>query len=243
MIVILGETHDDILYFDSVLANRKQDEILGRYKISIGTIFSQDVLIVHDLFTSALSSAVTMYILEKYPVDLIIGVGRCVSVTKNIKNGNIVVSKKVIDVNVDLSMFENVAMAQIPGFSRDFDVQDDIIGYVCQGLERRIAIDYYRGIYLSTDNMSDSMRNHLIDSRSMFAMENESLVIDQNSAGIAVACRLKETPFIIIKVAENNVDATSNLNTYSKVLSHYIDLGKAVVATINDIGRSDILEG
>ena len=243
MIVILGETNDDILYFDTVLANKKQTTLLNRYKVSIGTIFSQDVLLVRDLYTSILSSAVLTHILDKYSVDLVIAVGRCVTVQKNIKSGDIVVSKKVIDVNVDVSMFENVALAQIPGFSRDFVVQDDIIGYICQGLEKRISVDYHKGIYLSTDNMSDTMRAHLIENRSLFAMDNENLVIDQNAAGVAVASSLRNMPFIVIKVAENHIDGFSNLQTYSKVLSHYIDLGKAVVSTINDIGRSDILEG
>ena len=63
MIVIIGETHDDILYFDSVLANKRQETILGKYQISIGTIFSQDAIVACDLFTSTLSSAVLMYLL------------------------------------------------------------------------------------------------------------------------------------------------------------------------------------
>ena len=86
MIVIVGETHDDILYFESVLANRKEETILNRYKISIGTIFSQEAIIVHELYTSILASAVLMYILNTYYVDLVISVGRCMSVSPEIKN-------------------------------------------------------------------------------------------------------------------------------------------------------------
>ena len=135
MIVILGETHDDILYFTSVLANKREEKLLGRYKIAIGTIFNQEALIAYNLYTSTLTSAVLMHIIERYPVDLVIAVGRCIAVSKEVKSGNILVSKKVIDVNVDLTMFENIAMAQVPGFNRDFEVQDDIIGYICQGLD------------------------------------------------------------------------------------------------------------
>ena len=71
MIVIIGETHDDILYFDSVLANRREETILEKYKVSIGTIFSQDALIAHDVFSSSLASAILMNICDKYYVDLI----------------------------------------------------------------------------------------------------------------------------------------------------------------------------
>lgn len=242
MIVIVGETHDDILYFDSVLANRKTDVLLGKYEVSIGTLFSQDALIVHNLYTSTLSSAVMMYILEHYFVDLVIGVGRCMAVSPEVKNGDIVVSKKVIDVNVDLTMFDNVAMAQVPGFERDFVVQNDILNYLSQGLDRRIAANYYHAVYLSTDNMSEQMFNVLKERKTMFAMDNEIVVVDENAAGIALACTLKEVPYIFAKVAEHNLVQANNLETYVKVLSRYIDLGKAVIATINDIGRTDILE-
>ena len=78
---------------------------------------------------------------------------------------------------------------------------------------------------------------------SVFAIGEEAIVIDKNSAGVAVACSLKHVPFIIAKVIENKIDSKSNLESYSLVLKKYIDLGKAIVATINEIGRSDILEG
>ena len=243
MIVIVGETHDDILYFDSVLANRCEETLLNRYKISIGTIFSQEVLIVHELYTSILSSAVLMSILREYYVDLVISVGRCMIVSDEIKNGDIVVSSKIIDANVDMTMFNDVATGQIPGFDRDFEVQDDIKYYLSQGLERRTTVDYHHAIFLSTDNMSKQMCDFLIERKNIFALENELLVIDQNSSGVAVASHLCDVPFIVIKVAENNLSVANNLESYSLVLSRYIDLGKAVISTINDIGRSDILEG
>ena len=243
MIVIVGETHDDILYFESVLANKREETMLNRFKISIGTIFSQEVIIVHELYTSVLASAVLTYVLNKYYVDLVVSVGRCVSVTKRVKNGDIVVSKKVIDVGVDLTMFNDVALSQIPGYNRDFVVQDDILTYISQGLDKRVSIDYHQAIFLSTDNMSKEMTNSLVEKRNIFALDNENLVIDHSSAGIALACGLRSVPFIVLKVAENDLSVSNNLKTYSLVLSRYIDLGKAVVATINDISRSDILEG
>ena len=243
MIVIVGETHDDILYFDSVLANRREETLLNRYKISLGTIFSQEVLIVHELYTSILSSAVLMSILNDYYVDLVISVGRCMIVSDEIKNGDIVVSTKIIDANVDMTMFNDVAMGQIPGFEREFTVQNDIINYLSQGLNRRTSIDYHHAIFLSTDNMSKQMSDFLKERKNIFALENELLVIDQNSSGVAVASYLKSVPFIVIKVAENYLSVANNLESYSMVLSRYIDLGKAVISTINDIGRSDILEG
>ena len=243
MIVIVGSTHDDILYFDSVLANKKEDIILNRYRISIGTIFSQEVIVVHEMFTSILTSAVLTHILEKYYVDLVIGVGKCLSVSKKLNNGDIALSTRVIDGNVDISLFNEVSMSQIPGFDREFVVQDDLIGYLSNGLSKRSQIDFHKTTYLSSDNLSYDMVQVLKEKKNLFAIENEEFVIDHNASGIALACKLKNVPFIILKVAENRMDQQNNLDTYSLVLSRFIDLGKAVISTISDIGRSDILEG
>ena len=57
-----------------------------------------------------------------------------------------------------------------------------------------------------------------------------------------MASTLKGVPFIAVKVAENNLSTANNLDSYVSVLDKYIDLGKAVISTINDISRSDILE-
>ena len=243
MIVILGDSHDDVLYFETVLANKKEEIIMNRFKISVGTIFSQGVIVLYGMSTSILTSAVLTYILNNYYIDLVFNVGKCISASDGVKAGNIALASEVIDANVDLSIFKDVGMSQIPGFSREFSVQNDIFNYLAEALENRPNIDYFRTIYLSTDNMSPDMVKYLRENKTIFYRNDENFVIDHNSSGVAIACALKNVPFIVAKVIENGLDHTQDLKTYSTVLSRYIDLGKGVISTINNIGRSDILEG
>ena len=243
MIVIAGANHDDILYFDGVLANKRQEAILGRYTISIGTIFNQEVIVVHELYTSTLASAIITHILDRFFVDLIIVVGKCIAINDRIKNGDLVISDTIIDANVDLTPYYSVLLGEIPGFERDFKVQNDIIGYLQKGLERRTYVNFHHAVILSSDNLSQEMLDIIQERKEIFGIKNSKFVLDQNSAGIAIAANLREVPFITLKVVENRLGEESNIETYMAVLARYIDLGKAVVATINDIGRNDILEG
>ena len=243
MIVIIGDSQDDVLYFETVLANKREEVIMNRFKIYVGTIFSQGAIVIHGMATSVLTSAVLTYVLNNYYVDLVISVGKCLNISETVKPGDIALSSEIIDVNVDLSLFRDVGMAEIPGFSREFTVQDDIYHYLAEALTNRPSIDYHKAVYLSTDNMSIQMVRYLKRNGAMFGRNSESFVVDHNSSGVAVACTLKSVPFIIAKVAEGGLDHTENLRTYSNVLKRYIDLGKAVISTINNIGRSDILEG
>lgn len=243
MIVIVGANHDDILYFDSVLANKREEAILGRYKISLGTLFNQEAIVVHELYTSSLASAVLTHILDRFFVDLVINVGKCISVSNDLKNCDIIISDRIIDTNVDLSLYHDVTVGEIPGFDRVFNVQKDIIGYLIKGLERRTFVNFYHSVVLSCDNLSYEMRDILKEKKTVFGIKDEKIVLDQNSAGIALAASLRNVPFITIKVVENKLEQESKIDTYVKVLEKYVDLGKAVMATIGDIGRNDILEG
>ena len=76
MIMIMGSQHDDILYFESVMSNKKEEVVFGKYKVTIGTIFNQAVLLVDGIKTNYHSSALTLYLVEKYFVILVLVVGR-----------------------------------------------------------------------------------------------------------------------------------------------------------------------
>lgn len=242
MILIVGDTHDDVLYFETVLSNKKSKELFDRFKISIGTIASLEVMVLRDMVTSVLTSSVLTHIINNYVIDLVICVGKCIGVSEGLKHGNIAVSSNVIDIDVDLSRFKNVGMGEIYGFSRDFAVQDDIYGYITENINKRPSVDFSKATFLSSDNMSADMLKYLKEHKNVFTVKDEKFVVDYNSAGVALACSLFEIPFISVKVIENGVDQSNNLKTYTNVLSRYIDLGKAVTETISNIGRSDIVD-
>ena len=243
MIVIVGTSHDDILYYDKILYNRRTETVFKRFEIAIGTVFNQEVCVVSDLYSSPLSSAVMTYILDKYYVDLVIGVGKCIGVDKSAKNGDIVISSRVIDTNVDLTRVRDVSLGQIPGMNKEYKVQTDIINYLSQSVSKRPYTTSYQAVYLSSDNLSEETFKMLSTRRSLFGITNEKIVVDHNSSGLALACSLRDIPYAAIKVVENRIEQDDDINTYLKVLDKYIDLGKSVVSTIGDIGRNDILRG
>lgn len=252
MILIVGDTHDDVLYFETVLIGKNEQLLSNRFRVRSGSIASQQVMVIHNMSTSVLTASCITELInrldkEEQVVDLVIGVGKCLAGCANIKRGDIALSGSVIDANVDLSKFKDVGVAEIPGFSREFPanfkVQEDIFRYLSENLERRPSIDHYRATYLSSDNLSSDMIKFLKEHNTLFGKTDEKYVIDSNSAGIAVACALKDIPFVCVKVVETALDQAQNLDTYSKVLSRYIDLGKGVVQTLSNIGRTDILEG
>ena len=236
MIAIIGSSHDDILYFDSIISNKRKETILGQYNASIGTIFNQEVIILGGLTSSILSSAVMSKLLSMYYISLVFIVGKCISITKGLKCGDIVISSRVINADVDMLGSKNVIVGQIPGLPRDFTCQRDVITYLTEGLSKRTFAKSEIATFLSSDNQLDQFKNQ----HEIFGI-NEKMVMDNNSGGIAVACHLYNVPFISIKVIEKEAKIENNISQYIKVLEQYINVGKGVVSTIGDIGRNDIL--
>lgn len=243
MIVVIGSTHDDVLYFEKVLYNKREETILNRFQAYIGTYFNQEALVVSGVYGSILAGALLSNILDHYYVDLIISVGKCYSVDKHTKNGDIVISNRIVNANTDFTSVKEISIGEIPGLPKEYSVQTDIIRYLTQSLNKRSYVTSYQAVFLSSDNLSPETRSTLSINRSIFGITDERLVYDYNSYGLCLAASLKDIPFIACKVVENKFDAEYKVDDYLKVLDRYIDLGKSVLSMVGDIGRNDILRG
>ena len=242
MIMIMGSQHDDILYFESVMSNKKEETVLGRYKVTIGTIFNQAVLIVDGIKTNYHSSALTLYLVEKYNVILVFAVGRCIACSDDIKPLEIAISKNIVAGDVDQVNEENVKMGQIPDFEQYFECSKDVISYLFNAFEKRTFSTYKTANYVSTsvDFHNIYQINSLREFDHVLGFEN-GVVFDCNSAGLAMAASICKVPFVSIKVVERRINDKANIDTYLAALKEYVNIGKALVTCIGDIGRNEVI--
>ena len=242
MIMIMGSQHDDILYFESVISNKKEEVVLGKFKVTIGTIFNQAVLLVDGIKTNYLSSALTLYLIEKYFVILVLAVGRCVSFSPDIKPLEIAISKNIIAGDVDQVNEENVKMGQIPGFEQVFESSKDVIEYLFNAFEKRTFSTYKVANYVSTsvDIHNVYQISGIREFDHILGFES-GVVFDCNSAGIAMAASICKVPFVSVKVVERRITDKNDINTYLSSLKEYINIGKAIVTCIGDIGSNEVI--
>lgn len=242
MIAIVGTNHDDILYFETAMANKKEDLLLKKYKITIGTIFNQEVLLIHGLNTSILSSVLVSTICSKYYIDLIIVVGRCFAMNKGLKVGDIIIAEKVINIDVDQIDDNDVRLGQIPSLPLEFRVQQDVIGYIEEGLNKRAFTTGKRVSVLSSNDLSNNTLRRIRENVVSIFDLNKT-VVDSISGGVAVSAYLYNVPFVSVKVVEKIVEEKWNIDNYLKVLDSYVGADKAIIAAIGDIGRNDVIIG
>lgn len=243
MILLLGESHDDVLYFESIASHKRQEMLFGRFPATYGTIYNQEALIVEGLYGNSLAGAVTLHLLENNITILVIAVGKCTTLTGEHKEGEIVVSKKIVSLDADFSNRIPAEIGAIPGVADSYTPQDDILEYMENALERRTYSRHVLSLYLSSENERLASDPLFAEKGRYHFGESEDIVIDSNSAGIAMACKLKQVPMMAVKVVERTFGKKSSVDHYANVLEHYVGLGKAVTTLIGDIGRNDLLVG
>ena len=243
MILILGSTHDDVLYFESVMTNKKEEKLLNIYPLVFGSIFNQEVVLAYDIYTSYISSIITSYLIQKYFVVLVFVVGKCVSYSTDVKPGDIAVSKRVILGDVDQVKEANVKLGQIPHFARSLESSDEVIGYITSALEKRSFARYSISTFISSNRILDSTATiqPLIMNEFVLGHKN-NVVFDCISGGVFLASALHNIPVVAIKVSEKQVDQESTADNYINVLKQYSSVGRAIVTCIGDIGRNDIVK-
>ena len=244
MILIVGSQHDDILYFESVMSNKKQEVILGQYPVTIGTIFNQGVVLVDQVKTNYVSSALVLHLIEKYFIFLIFNVGRCVAYSHDIKPLEIAISARIVAGDVDQISEDNVKFGQIPGFEQVFNCPKDVISYLSDAFEKRTYSKTKQSNYVSTsvEYHRANQVDHLKECEHLLGFAN-NIVLDSNSAGVALAASLKKVAYVSVKVVERYIDGNKDINTYLKALKEYTNVGKAVVTCIGDIGHNEVIEG
>ena len=194
--------------------------------------------------TNYLSSALALYLIEKYFVILVIVVGRCIAYTHDLKPSDIVISRRVITGDVDQVNEDNVKYGQIPGFDQIFDCSEDVISYLSSAFEKRTY-----SVVKNANFVSSSVDYHKpgqiydIEEFNLILGFDNHVVFDTNCGGVALASSLTKVPFVVVKVVERYLDQMSDVKSYLKAMKEYVNIGKAVVTCIGDIGSNEIITG
>lgn len=243
MILIVGNTHDDIVYFDSIIRNKKNEVILKKFNATIGTIFNQEVMLLKDVYTSILSATIVTQIIEKYFILLVFNVGKCQALPNTgFKIGDVAVSRRITFGDVNVQNSGETQVGQIPGFPRIFEVQQDVLLTLINNLSTKTYSKYQECNFVSCDVQFDNEQELQFIKHDEYVLGfDRNIVFDNNTAGLAVAGYIHDIPVVAIKVVSNIIGKKSTTEDYLTVLKNYASVGRAVVSSIGDISRNDVI--
>ena len=245
MILIVGSNHDDVIYFQSALKDAKEEIILNKYRAYVGSILNQNVMVLQDVYTSYVSSALLTHIIEKYFVLMVFCVGTCFAQNKALKVGDIAISEMATFGDIDqIRMIKGTELGQIPGYPQLFYANKELI----KNMEEALNSVGSNNFILTTFMNSSYYRRdeQLIEELSLedsIANRNKNTVVDGVTTGVALAAHLFNIPFISVKVIEGQAGQKTSIDSYMKILEQYSVIGKAVTVCIGEISRNDVLRG
>lgn len=244
MILIIGSTHDDVLYFETLATNKTKSMLFNRYPVIFGKMFNQEVAIVSEVYTNYISSIVTSYFIDKFFVILVLSVGTCIGYSEDSKPLSIAISEKVTLSDVDQLAVRPVSIGQIPNGYPTFFVSDsDAKTIIKNAFEKNNNESTFDATFFSSNTFyTREEQLEGMKSYKKITPIDSHIVFDCTYGGIALACEMNKVASVALKVVENRFGEKMNYQDYSKILEVFIHLGKAVSASLIDIGSNDILE-
>lgn len=243
MILILGNNKDDLLYFETRLNDKKVEKIFNKYKVTIGNISNQSVILLHDVYTNTLSATLVSYLIEKYYVLFVIKVGKCHTISPTLNPGDVVLSKKIMAMDIDVCDISGTSLGQIPSFPKNFETNVDLLKLASSSFSKCSKVQTYSLTFMSSNkhfSSIDMLKNYVHDDM-IFNQNIKDVVFDSELYGVALACNLHGIPFIGINVVLGKVGADFSTNNYIKVLRQYVNVGKSVVNIIGEMGSKEVL--
>ena len=247
MILIVGSTYDDVMYFESKLRNKSEETILGQYKLMVGTIFSQQVGVIYGGYTNYLSAMIVGTILAKRnSVVLVINVGKCTTCVDDIKPGEIAISKQAYLAEVNQIGIENAILGQVPTCPQSYVTDTYVLHLMVESINKILKKSSSKiATYISIEKTVHSKKDlEGISSAGgvIFGNKND-IVVDSCTGGVAIASYLNKVPFISVEVVGGKIDENRTVSQYVEVLKRYSDLGKAVTSFIGEISRNEVISG
>jgi len=243
MIILIGQNHDDVLYFENVLRNKKvQKPLFDRFPIITGLIFNQEICLVYDVVTSYMTGIVVTHLIEKYNPISVIMFGRCKGITKTLKNGDIAISRRIVPIDIDQTEYFNVKVGEIPNAPTQPSVNNDMVGMLSKACDSIGINNYHVCTFLSANTIYtnlDELSKYGQDQ--MYLGVHDKFVLDSDCISPFLICNLKDIPFISVKIIDSKIGEESNVNNFVKTLEAYAKVGKSVTSFIGEIGRRDLV--
>ena len=167
---------------------------------------SNSIVLVRSGIGKVNAALCAQVLIDIFAVDAVINVGVAGAIDKNIKIGDIVISKDAIQHDFDTS-----ALGDEPGYISRMDtsvfVADERLVDIAKEVVEEIGFPVYEGRIASGDQfVSDpSVKDRI-------ARLFNPMCCEMEGAAIAHACYLNKVPFVIIRAISDNAEEGSDVN-------------------------------
>lgn len=239
MILIIGTTQDDIIYYKNRMRIKEEGRISDKYPYYVGRLANKDVCLTYTGFSNLASGVVTSHMIAKFMPYLVIITGAVSTLNAKAKQSDLFIAEKVFLGDVDLRSYEEVKYGQIKNLPSFFSCDDDYIKLIETINSRTENLHLLRGPLISTNTFynnakvaNDVLKEHFSNIESMTAFDTEA-------GGVAVACAIYSVPFLLLKVVSYHVgDEREFITSLRKSIEAQPHIGYVIETLLEELTHS-----
>ena len=239
MILVIGSSHDDVLYLESMMRNVEREKLNERCFYFTGLLSGQSICVAYGLDTNYMSSVVATYLIQKFNAPVVINVGMARAFSHDLNVGDVVICKSVYLADVNMVNETRVKLTEIPGMN-EYCISDVYL----VNLLNKLGLNFFSnnlksGTLVSSNNFYNSitdMEKLNVTDGITFLGKERYICLDNEAGGIAVSCTLLGVPFVSIKIIQYILDVENyNKESFINALKEYPAVGKLITSLIAEI--------
>lgn len=205
MILIIGTTKDDIIYYKNRMRVKEEGKIANKFPYYLGRLANKDVCLTYTGYSNLSSSAITGYMLEKFTPYIVIITGAASTLNKKAKQKDLFIAERIYLGDVDLTSFDDIKFGQIKNLPPFFSSDEDYIKMIEVINSKTENLNLLRGPLISTNTyFNDKKKAEAVISKNFGNIES-MLAFDTEAGGIVTACGIFEVPWLLLKVINYHV--------------------------------------
>lgn len=203
---IIAAMQEEMVEIKNIMSDVEENNI---YELTFikGTINESEVVLVEAGVGKVNAARVTQILIDNFNVDAIINIGSAASANSEIDIGDIVIGKKLIQHDFDITAFGH-PKGYISNVGEYVESDNNLIVKMEQIISRienkdfriKIGTIVSGDIFCTSKQMKEKIRNKF-----------NADAIEMEGAAIAQVCKLDNVPFIIIRSISDKPDGSNNI--------------------------------
>lgn len=186
----------------------KETRIIGALTFYDGLLYNKNIVLVMSGIGKVNAAACTQMLISEFKVDGIINTGVAGSINNELNIGDIVISKDVIQYDMDTTVFGD-PLGQIPRMNKiEFEADYYMTDVFKRISESHVSNQKIRLGRILTGDAFVSNQERKVFLRNHFAGD----CVEMESAAIGHVAYLNKVPFVIIRAISDKADGTADMN-------------------------------
>lgn len=205
MILILGTTPDDILYYQNQMKITDKGIIRGNHPYYVGSFGGKEICLTYTGNTTILASAITSFMISTFEPYITISVGTVWGFSKGVNQGDLFIAERVYIGDTDFESFNNLIFSEAINIDSYYTSEDTYIRHLERLNSTSGNLVINRGPIISVNKFlkSRAEAQKIIDRQHNYL--SGKTAFDSEVGGIAATCKFYRIPWLIVKAVSYEI--------------------------------------